>query len=127
MSLLLPIIVGLPLLGAVAVALIPRNYRPVIRGVALLTTFISMLAAFWMFYRFVPGLDGYQFAASYDWVKSLGITLKLGVDGLNVGLVLMGGIVAFAATAIGLSALSVNVEPNGSSKLGRKSKSLRAS
>jgi NADH-quinone oxidoreductase subunit M len=100
MSLILTSIVGLPLLGAIALAFIPRNYRFVIRSVAQTVTFASMLLAFWMFYRFVPGKDGYQFVASFEWVKALGITLKLGVDGLNVGLVLMGAIVAFAATAM---------------------------
>jgi NADH-quinone oxidoreductase subunit M len=59
-----------------------------------------MLAGFWMFFRFIPGKEGYQFLASYNWVRELGITLKLGVDGLNVGLVLMGTIVAFAATSM---------------------------
>jgi NADH-quinone oxidoreductase subunit M len=100
MSPILTSIVGLPLLGAIAVAFIPRNYRFVIRSIAQAATFASMLIAFWMFYRFVPGKEGYQFGASFDWVKALGITLKFGVDGLNVGLVLMGAIVAFAATAM---------------------------
>jgi NADH-quinone oxidoreductase subunit M len=99
MSPLLPLIVGLPLAGAIAAAVIPRNYRFVIRAVAQATTFASMLLAFVMFAKFIPGGAGYQFVADYEWVKSLGIHLKLGVDGLNVGLVLMGAIVAFAATA----------------------------
>src|SRR5204863_3023181 len=71
-----------------------------LRTIAQAVTFVSMLAAFFMFWKFRPGLEGYQFVASFDWVKALGITLKLGVDGLNVGLVLMGTIVAFAATAM---------------------------
>ena len=100
MSLMLPTILGLPLLGAIVVAFIPRSYRFVIRTIAQAVTFLSMLTAFCMFWHFVPGKDGYQFVASYDWVRSLGITLKLGVDGLNVALVLMGAIVAFAATSM---------------------------
>jgi NADH-quinone oxidoreductase subunit M len=100
MSLILPLILALPLAGAVAVVFIPRNYRFVIRSVAQAATFGSMLLAFWMFYQFVPGKGGYQFPASFDWVKALSISLKLGVDGLNVALVLMGTIVAFAATAM---------------------------
>lgn len=97
---ILTLILGLPLAGAIATALTPRNLRVVIRAIALLSTFVSMLLAFWMFYRFIPGAAGYQFVSSHEWVKSLGITLKLGVDGLNVGLILMGAIVAFAATSM---------------------------
>jgi NADH-quinone oxidoreductase subunit M len=100
MSLMLPTILGLPLLGAIAVAFVPRSYRFVIRTIAQAATFVSMLTAFCMFWHFVPGKEGYQFVASYEWVRDLGITLKLGVDGLNVALVLMGAIVAFAATSM---------------------------
>src|ERR1044072_3562503 len=100
MSLILPTILLLPLFGAIAVALIPRSYGFLIRVVALATTFASMLLAFLMFAKFVPGKEGYQFVASYEWVRARGITLKVGVDGLNVGLVLMGAIVAFAATSM---------------------------
>ena len=97
---ILTLIVGLPLLGAIALAFVPRNYRFVIRSIAQVATFLSMLAAFWMFAKFLPGTSGYQFIANYEWVRSLGISMKLGVDGLNVGLVLMGAIVAFAATSM---------------------------
>src|SRR5687767_13611903 len=97
---ILTLIVGLPLLGAIALAFVPRNYRFVIRTIAQVATFLPMLAAFWMFWKFVPGTPDYQFVASYEWVRALGITMKLGVDGLNVGLVLMGAIVAFAATSM---------------------------
>lgn len=100
MSPILPILLGAPLAGAVAVALMPRNYRFVIRSIAQVATFISMLVAVFMFWQFIPGKAGYQFEASFEWVKALGISLKLGVDGLNVALVLMGAIVAFAATGM---------------------------
>jgi NADH-quinone oxidoreductase subunit M len=98
---ILTLILALPLLGAIAIAFVPRTYgKFLIRVIALAATFASMLLAFLMFVRFVPGKEGYQFVASYDWVRALGITLKIGVDGLNVGLVLMGAIVAFAATSM---------------------------
>ena len=41
--------------------------------------------------------DGYRFVQQIPWVESLGISYHVGVDGLNVGLILMGAIVAFAA------------------------------
>jgi NADH-quinone oxidoreductase subunit M len=97
---ILALILALPLLGAIAVAFVPRANGLIARAIALATTFVSMLLAILMFARFVPGKEGYQFVASYDWVHALGITLKIGVDGLNVGLVLMGAIVAFAAASM---------------------------
>ena len=44
-----------------------------------------------------PDADGYQFEQQIPWVESLGISYHVGVDGINVGLILMGAIVAFAA------------------------------
>jgi NADH-quinone oxidoreductase subunit M len=94
---ILTYIFGWPLLAAVALVLVPRNYRVVIRAVALLATFVSMLLAVKMFCQFVAGQAGYQFEQLIPWVESLGISYHVGVDGLNVGLILMGAIVAFAA------------------------------
>jgi len=94
---ILTYIFGWPLLAALALVFVPRNFRPVIRAVAVLATFVSMLLAVKMFCQFVTGQAGYQFEQQIPWVESLGISYHVGVDGLNVGLILMGAIVAFAA------------------------------
>jgi len=93
----------LPLLAAVAILLIPRNYRFVIRCVALAATLAAMLVAIGMFAAFVPGGKPFQFEQQIAWAPSLGISYHVGVDGLNVGLILMGAIVAFAATCVSSS------------------------
>jgi NADH-quinone oxidoreductase subunit M len=95
---ILTYIAGWPLVAALALVIVPGNYRVIIRGIALLGTFISMVLALKMFCQFVPGMNGYQFEQQIPWVESLGISYHVGVDGLNVGLILMGAIVAFAAT-----------------------------
>ncbi len=87
-----------PLLAALLLVFIPRNYRVIIRAIAILATFISMALAIKMFWQFVPGVSGYQFEQEIPWVDALGISYHVGVDGLNVGLILMGAVVAFAAT-----------------------------
>lgn len=97
---LLNLIILLPFIGALIVALIPGNFRFVIRNVALLVTLISMLLAIWLFVSFKTGLPGYQFETIIPWVTSPGISFHLGVDGINIGLILMGTIVAFAAACV---------------------------
>src|ERR1700733_2094245 len=94
---ILTYIAGWPIIAALALIFVPRNYRVIIRFIALLGTFISMVLAIKMFYQFVPGASGYQFEQQIPWVDSLGISYHVGGDGLNVGLILMGAIVAFAA------------------------------
>jgi len=94
---ILTYIAGWPLVAALALIVVPRNYRVVIRAVAVLATLISAVLAVKMFCQFVPGAAGYQFEQQIPWVESLGISYHVGVDGINVGLILMGAIVAFAA------------------------------
>ncbi len=97
------LIVLLPLLGALALVLVPRSFVVVLRAAALGVTFVTMLLAVAMFLRFdAAGADanGYRFVTTVPGLgaESLGMSCRLGVDGLNVGLVLMGAVVAFAAT-----------------------------
>ncbi|HTV42678.1 MAG TPA: NADH-quinone oxidoreductase subunit M [Candidatus Sulfotelmatobacter sp.] len=86
-----------PLIAALMLVFVPRNYRVIIRVVALAATLASMVLAIIMFCQFVPGKSGYQFEQEIPWVDSLGISYHVGVDGLNVGLILMGAVVSFAA------------------------------
>ena len=90
-------IAGWPLIAALLLVVVPRNYRVIIRGIAILATLISAVLAVKMFAQFVPGANGFQFEQQIPWVESLGISYHVGVDGINVGLILMGAIVAFAA------------------------------
>src|SRR5215471_11641289 len=58
---------------------------------------LTYIAGWPLLAALVPGANGYQFEQQIPWVESLGISYHVGVDGLNVGLILMGAIVAFAA------------------------------
>lgn len=94
---------GWPLLAAIALVFVPRNYKVVIRFLALVATAISATLAVIMFVKFghAPvGASGFRFEQQIPWVPSLGINYHVGVDGINVALVLMGAIVAFAATCV---------------------------
>ncbi|MGA2864641.1 MAG: NADH-quinone oxidoreductase subunit M [Verrucomicrobiota bacterium] len=97
---LLTCILGLPLLAALALMFVPRNFRVVLRGVALLATFLSAALALALFVLFHAGAPGYQFEQQLPWISALGISYHVGVDGINVGLVLMGAVVAFAAACV---------------------------
>lgn len=94
----------LPLFAAILLAFVPRNYAVIMRLVALIATFLSAALAVKMFCQFngaaVDPETGYRFVSTIPWLgaKTLGMACRLGVDGINVGLVLMGAIVAFAAT-----------------------------
>src|SRR5438477_1554937 len=98
----LTLILILPLLAAVGLAFVPRNYRFVMRLVTLATTLLVALLAVTLFWRFNTDEAGYQFVSTIPFLgaESLGIRCRLGVDGINVGLMLMGALVAFAAACV---------------------------
>jgi NADH-quinone oxidoreductase subunit M len=98
----LTFIVFLPLLGAVALALVPRGYRVVMRLVPVGLTLLTALLALKVFVQFDGTVPGYQFDTIVPWLgaEGLGIRCRLGVDGLSVALVLMGAVVAFTAACV---------------------------
>ncbi len=96
----LTFIIFCPLIGAVLIALIPRSFEVLFRGIALGATGLSLAGALWIFWGFELGTARIQYEELVPWVYSLGISYHLGVDGLNVGLLLMGALVAFAATCV---------------------------
>lgn len=99
----LTLIFCLPLLAALFIVAIPRNYKFAIRLIALWATLASLVTAIIMFCQFNGALieaGGFRFVQKIPWVASLGINYYVGVDGINLGLILMGATVAFAAVCV---------------------------
>lgn len=96
----LTFIIFCPLLAAVLIACLPRTFNVLFRGVAVLATFLSLVGALRVFVGFDAAAAGLQFETDVGWVDALGIRYHVGVDGLNVGLVLMAALVAFAAACV---------------------------
>lgn len=96
----LSFIIFCPLVAAVLIALLPRTFNVLFRALALLATGLSLLGAVRVFAGFDGTAAGLQFEQHVRWVDALGIGYHVGVDGLNVGLVLMAALVAFAAVCI---------------------------
>ncbi|MFN0068565.1 MAG: NuoM family protein [Limisphaerales bacterium] len=96
-------IILLPLLAAVAVLFLPRAKARLARPVALAATgIVAFLACSLVtgFDQAPEGPGGYRFVQQVPWIESLGISYFVGVDGLNLGLVVMGALVAFAAVCV---------------------------
>src|SRR5688572_29196859 len=101
-ELMLTLIILLPFLAAIGLVFVPVRFRFVMRLVALATTLVVALLGLLLFSRFDTGAEGYQFVTTIRFLgaDALGIKCKLGVDGINIGLILMGAIVAFAAACV---------------------------
>jgi len=84
------ILVGLtflPLLGALVLMAIPREEEGLLRGLALAITIVTFALSL----PLLSGADegGYSLMVDWEWVKSLGIHFRLGVDGLSLWLVML--------------------------------------
>ena len=83
------LIILIPLVAALLLAVVPRSFQVVMRGVALLATLITALLAlkaFIVFNRAPLGASGFRFEQQIHWVRSLGISYHVGLDGLNFDL-----------------------------------------
>ncbi len=86
---LLSLMIFIPLIGAGVLALIPREYASWHRYLALLCSFVAFLVSVSTWYFFSGNTYHFQFVESIPWIQSLGITYKLGIDGISLWLILL--------------------------------------
>ena len=86
---LLTIMLLLPLLGALIVALVPREEEGLARGVGYLFTIATFILSIAVALRFKAADGGMQLGLAVPWVPSLGISFKVGIDGISLWLVLL--------------------------------------
>jgi len=75
-----------PLLVAVMTLAIPRRHEGLARPLAIATSFVPLIVVGVSWARFEIG-SGFQQVETAQWIPSLGITYKVGVDGLSLPLV----------------------------------------
>ncbi len=99
--------VGIPLIAAVIVLLIPDNQKNAVRWFSALTGAVLFAISMYIFFAYEVGSgDEYQFLIRYNWLENVGflgengISLMFGIDGIAAPMVLLTGVVAFAGTLI---------------------------
>jgi NADH-quinone oxidoreductase subunit M len=108
MASLTPVIL-LPIVTALLILLVPGNYRVIVRLLAVLGSGATAVLAALAFFGFEPGQAGFQFESLVPWVTvgKLSLAYHVGADGLNIGLILVTGLVGFASVLV-----SWNIERN---------------
>jgi len=85
----LAVLMALPLLGAVVVALSPERQA---KWIAFAWTMLALAVGVFAAFDFTwTGADAgaFQFAASWPWIESLGVTLSVGADSVAMLLILL--------------------------------------
>jgi NADH-quinone oxidoreductase subunit M len=86
---LLSVLIFLPLAGAIAVMLLPRNNPSLIKGLTLVWTIVEFALSLPLFFSFDETTAAMQFTESVSWFPELGISYNLGIDGLSMLLVVL--------------------------------------
>jgi NADH-quinone oxidoreductase subunit M len=86
---LLTLTIFAPLAGALALLLVPTRATRAARVVALLASLATLGLAVGLAVRFQAGRPGFQLGQAVDWVGSVGVSYRVGVDGISLPLVLL--------------------------------------
>ena len=78
------ILIGLPLVAALAVALLPAEHKQLTKWVALGASLVTLGVAIAMGIAFNAHQGGYQFVTEHTWASQLGISWLTGVDGVSL-------------------------------------------
>jgi len=78
-----------PLLGAIAIAFIPRRQVDFTKMAALVVSIVTFGASLMILQSFRAGEPGFQLGTSVPWIPQWGITYSIGVDGISLWLVLL--------------------------------------
>jgi NADH-quinone oxidoreductase subunit M len=89
-------IYGVPLLAVLVLFCIPARHRSAIRMVALVASAATLAMTLLLFFRYDHGAGGLQFVEKASWVPVLGISYFVGVNGINVILLLLTGVIITA-------------------------------
>ena len=86
---LLTLITFLPAVGVLGLMFLPRERQDLIRGGALGISVLTFLLSLRLYTGFQLGVAEMQFVEEAAWIPSLGISYKLGIDGISLFLVLL--------------------------------------
>jgi NADH-quinone oxidoreductase subunit M len=88
-----------PLVGALLLALVPARAANLAKLVALVASLLTLGLAVALAVAFDPAEPGFQLGSSAEWVASLGIGYRVGVDGISLPLVLLTAVLTPLAVA----------------------------
>ncbi|MBU6428033.1 MAG: NADH-quinone oxidoreductase subunit M [Cyanobacteria bacterium REEB65] len=94
----LTLVLALPLLGALAIAVLAGKEPRGARVVALFFTGMTLLGTIALSMRGFNPAGGFQLDDQVPWIATLGISYHVGVDGLAMAMLLLNALLVFLAT-----------------------------
>jgi len=95
----LSFLIFLPLIGALILMFVPQGAATAVKRIGLAFTAFTMLVSLYVLSLFQSGTYHFQLVESVPWIPSLGITYKLGVDGISIWLVVLSAFLMVVSAA----------------------------
>jgi NADH-quinone oxidoreductase subunit M len=110
MSHYLSVLLFLPLLGAVALLLVPKESESTIKWIANVVAFVGFVISIPLWFWYNPQNADFQFVERAAWIPSIGAEYFLGVDGLSTLLILLTTLIGFIAVLSSWNAIGERVK-----------------
>ncbi|MFQ5459522.1 MAG: NuoM family protein [Anaerolineae bacterium] len=89
-----------PLIGVIILLFVDDRRISLVRAIAVVSTLIPLVLSLYLLFAYDKEAGGYQFVEKIEWVRSLGVSYHVGVDGINISMVLLTSIVIFTGVFV---------------------------
>ena len=86
---LLTLILFSPVLGMLAVMLVPSEQKQLVRRVALVSSLITFALSIILWFSYDSSVSGFQFEEQAQWYTAISSSYHVGVDGISVPMILL--------------------------------------
>lgn len=86
---MLNLLLFLPVIGGLLLLLLPEQRAGLLRTATLAVLLLQFVLAGWLYLQFQGGTAGLEFETRLAWIPALGVHYHIGLDGLNILLVLL--------------------------------------
>lgn len=95
-------IVMTPIIGALLLLVIPRERKTLIQLISSLAAAVTLILSLIVLVQYDRSAGGMQFIENIPWIKALGISYRLGVDGISIPMLLLTGIIFFTSVLVSI-------------------------
>ncbi|MCL2338168.1 MAG: NADH-quinone oxidoreductase subunit M [Firmicutes bacterium] len=86
-----------PIIAALVLVFIPKEEHLIIKSVAAVGTFVSLALSLYVYFTYDKSLGDLQFVMQVPWIRDLGVTFYLAVDGISLPMLLLTNLIGFSA------------------------------
>ncbi|MTV47703.1 NADH-quinone oxidoreductase subunit M [Heliobacillus mobilis] len=94
---LLTIALLAPIIGALVLVFIPKDEHKIVKAISAFVMAISLGLTLVAYFGYDFAKGGMQFTEDIVWVKELGVTYAMGVDGISLPMLLLTNLIGFSA------------------------------